>query len=118
MAGGITTVDLPAIAEKVLRTDKYDKIFYVVRDPAGELIAGDAGVPLPPAGSRPQEGQMLYDGVYRDSRVRAATLLTPCGGKVCTVTVAETTRKRDLLVREILLGSVLPQVLLAILTLV
>jgi two-component system sensor histidine kinase TctE len=50
--------------------------------------------------------------------VRAATLLAPCGGQVCTVTVAETTRKRDRMVREILLGTVLPQALLAVLTLV
>src|SRR4051812_27683367 len=118
MAGGVTTVDVPSAVEQVLRTDKYDKVYYLVRDPAGERIAGDAGVPLPPAGSRPQDSQMFYDAVYRGTKVRAATLLTPCGGQVCSVTVAETTRKRDLLVREILLGSVLPQALLAVLTLV
>jgi Na+/H+ antiporter NhaD/arsenite permease-like protein len=37
---------------------------------------------------------------------------------VCSVTVAEPTHKRDLMVREILVGSVLPQALLAVLTLV
>jgi two-component system sensor histidine kinase TctE len=118
IAGGVTTADVPPGVERVLRTDKYDKVFYAVRDPSGLPIVGDAGVPLPPERLRPQDGVMIYDATYRDSPVRAATLLTPCGGRVCTVTVAETTRKRDLLVREILLGSVLPQVLLAILMLV
>lgn len=118
IAGNVTTADVPPGVEQVLRTDKYDKVFYVVRDPAGNPIAGDAGIPLPPPGSRAQDSQMIYNATYRDLPVRAATLLAPCGGLVCTVTVAETTRKRDLLVREILLGSVMPQALLAVLTLV
>jgi NitT/TauT family transport system permease protein len=60
---------------------------------------------------------MFYDAVYRGEKVRAATYLAPCAGQVCSITVAETTRKRDRLVREILIGSVLPQALLAVLTL-
>jgi two-component system sensor histidine kinase TctE len=118
MAGSTTTLDLPSVAEQVLRTDKYDTVYYVVRDPAGNPIAGDAGIPLPPPTQRAQDSSMLYDAIYRGSRVRAATLLAPCGGQICSVTVAETTRKRDLMVREILIGSVLPQALLAVLTLV
>ncbi len=102
----------------MLRTDKYDRIFYLVRDPAGNRIAGDPGLPLAPPSIRAQDSQMLYDETYRGNKVRAATVLMPCGGQVCMITVAETTRKRDLLVREILLGSVMPQALLAVLTLV
>jgi two-component system sensor histidine kinase TctE len=116
-SGGVT-VDLPSAAEQVLRTDKYDTIYYVVRDPSGQAIAGDAGIPLPGSKQRAQDSTMFYDAVYRDQKVRAATLLSPCAGQVCTITVAETTRKRDRLVREILIGSVLPQALLAVLTLV
>jgi two-component system sensor histidine kinase TctE len=117
-SGGITTLDLPLAAEQVLRTDKYDAIYYVVRDPIGKAIAGDAGIPLPPKSQRPQDSSMLYDTVYRGVKVRVATLLAPCAGQVCTIVVAETMRKRDRLVREILLGSVLPQALLAVLTLI
>jgi two-component system sensor histidine kinase TctE len=118
MAKGVTTVDLPSVAEQVLRTDKYDTVYYVVRDPAGTPIAGDAGIPLPPASQRAQDSSMLYDATYRGVKVRAATLLAPCGGRICSITVAETTHKRDQMVREILFGSVLPQALLAVLTLV
>jgi two-component system sensor histidine kinase TctE len=117
-SGGITTLDLPSAAEQVLRTDKYDTIYYVVRDPSGKAIAGDDGVPLPPKTQRPLDSSMLYDTEFRGTKVRAATLLAPCAGQVCTIIVAETMRKRDRLVREILLGSVLPQALLAVLTLV
>jgi two-component system, OmpR family, sensor histidine kinase TctE len=116
--GGVTTVDLPSAAEQVLRTDKYDTIYYVVRDPSGKAIAGDAGIPSPPSAQRAQDSSMFYDAEYRGAKVRAATLLSPCAGQVCTIIVAETTRKRDRLMREILIGSVLPQALLAVLTLV
>src|SRR5262245_52055635 len=74
-SGGITTIDLPTAAEQILRTDKYDTIYYVVRDPAGKAIAGDAGVPLPPPRQRPQDSSMLYNSEYRGTKVRAATLL-------------------------------------------
>jgi two-component system sensor histidine kinase TctE len=114
---GVIMVDLPSAAEQMLRTDRFDRIYYVVRDPSGKPIAGDAGIPLPPADRRPQDGSMFYQASYRGSQVRAAALLAPCGGQICTITVAETTRKRDRLVREILLGSVMPQALLAVLTL-
>src|SRR2546426_177343 len=114
---GALAVDLPSAAEQILRTDQFDTIYYLVRDPSGRLIAGDAGIPPPPVAQRPQDRSVFYDATYRDTKVRAAALLAPCGGQICTVTVAETTRKRDRLVREILLGSVMPQALLAVLTL-
>src|SRR5690554_4365346 len=44
--GGVTTVDLPSIAEQILRTDRHDKVYYVVRDPSGRPVSGDAEVPL------------------------------------------------------------------------
>src|SRR5205809_851455 len=114
---GTLAVDPPSAAEQILRTDRFDTIYYLVRDPSGKLIAGDAGIPPPPVAQRPQDGSVFYDATYRDTKVRAAALLAPCGGQICTITVAETTRKRDRLVREILLGSVMPQALLAVLTL-
>jgi two-component system, OmpR family, sensor histidine kinase TctE len=117
-SGGVTTLDLPVAAEQVLRTDKYDKIYYLVRDPAGRPIAGDAGIPLPPGEARPQGGSVFYEAIFREDKVRATTLRAPCAGEICTIIVAETMHKRDRLVKEILLGSVLPQALLAILTLV
>ncbi len=117
MRGDVATVDLPSVAEQVLRTDRHDKVFYVVRDAAGNTLAGDAGIPLPPPGMAFDDA-VLYDARYQGALVRAVTRYAPCGSQICTITIAETTRKRDRLVREILLGSVVPQALLALLTLV
>jgi two-component system sensor histidine kinase TctE len=109
--------DLPSAAEAVVRTDKYDKVYYVVRDPQGQVIAGDQDIPLPPPGLRPDEGVMAYDADSHGRRLRVTALLVPCGSGTCTVNVAETTIKRERLARDILIGSVLPQALLAVLTL-
>ena len=109
--------DLPSAAEAVVRTDKYDKIYFVVRDPSDRAIAGDREIPQPPPGSRPEDGVTAYDADYHGQRIRVASLQVPCGNGACTVKVAETTIKRERLSRDILLGSVLLQALLAVLTL-
>lgn len=114
---GKPVFDLPSAAEAVVRTDKYDKVYYVVRDPEGRVIAGDQDIPLPPAGLRADEGIMAYDAEMHGRRLRVTVLTVPCGLGECSVKVAETTIKRDRLARDILIGSVLPQGLLAVLTL-
>jgi two-component system, OmpR family, sensor histidine kinase TctE len=115
---GDPVFDLPIAAEAVVRTDKYDKVYYVVRDPQGRVIAGDQEIPPPPAGLRGEEGITAYDADLHGRRLRVTSLLVPCGAGDCTVKVAETTIKRDRLSRDILIGGVLPQALLAVLTLV
>ncbi|CAN0242427.1 unnamed protein product, partial [Phaeothamnion confervicola] len=69
-------------------------------------------------GLKPEDGVVAYDAPYRGGRIRVAALLVPCGAGTCTVKVAETRIKREMLSRDILIGSVLPQALLAVLTLV
>lgn len=115
---GRYTIDLPGAADQVLRTDKYDTIYYRVRAPDGSGLAGDPDLPPPPAGAVPADGVIAYDADYRGKRVRAVAVLVPCSGAICTVQVAETTNKRQRLVRGILLWSLLPEVLIASATLV
>jgi two-component system sensor histidine kinase TctE len=114
---GRIAFDLPNVAERLVRTDKYDEIYYVVRGPGGERIAGDVGVPRPPAGALPEDGVSAYDGDYEGRPVRVITVQVPCGQQACSVSMAETTVKRQRLAREILASSVLPQALLAFLAL-
>ena len=116
--GGRHTIDLPGAADQVLRTDRYDTIYYRVRAPDGSGLAGDPDLPPPPAGALPQDGVIAYDTRYRGVRVRAVSVLVPCAGAVCTVQVAETLNKRSRLVRGILVSSLLPEALLALATLV
>jgi len=65
---GTLAVDLPSAAEQILRTDRFDTIYYMVRDPSGKPIAGDAGIPPPPVAQRPQDGSVFYDATYRDTK--------------------------------------------------
>jgi two-component system sensor histidine kinase TctE len=114
---GRIAFDLPNVAERIARTDKYDEIYYVVRGPGGERIAGDAGLPRPSADAEPLDGVIAHDGEYGGKPLRLVTLQVPCGDEDCTVSVAETTNKRLRLAREILVSSVLPLALLAVVTL-
>ena len=114
---GAINLDLPGAAEQVLRTDKYDTIFYLVRGPDGARLAGDPGLPPIPAGQAPEDGVIAYGGLYRGQEIRVVALLVACGGSICTVQVAETTNKRHRLTRTIVLSSLAPQLLIAFLTL-
>ena len=115
--GETVSFDLPGAAEQVLRTDKYDTIYYHLRRPDGSALAGDPGLPPVPASKAPEDGVIAYDGVYRDKPVRVIALLVPCGGQVCTVQVAETTNKRRKLARNIVLSSLVPELLITLATL-
>jgi two-component system sensor histidine kinase TctE len=116
-AGETVSFDLPGAAEQVLRTDKYDTIFYHVRQADGSALAGDAGLPPVPASREPEDGVIAYDGEYRGRKIRVVALLVPCGGGTCTVQVAETTNKRRKLARNIVLSSLVPELLITLATL-
>jgi len=111
---GRFTFDLPSAAERVLRTDKYDTIYYSVRAPDGSRLAGETGLPEIPAGSSSTDGVLAYDGEYRGQRIRLVAVLVPCERQTCTIQVAETTRKRRTLARDIALTSFLPALMIAL----
>jgi two-component system sensor histidine kinase TctE len=116
-AGDTVSFDLPGAAEQVLRTDKFDTIFYHVRRADGSALAGDPGLPSAPAAQDPEDGVIAYDGEYRGRKIRVVALQVPCGSLVCTVQVAETTNKRNKLARNIVLSSLVPELLIALATL-
>ncbi len=109
------TLNLPPIAQEVLLTDKYDRIYYLVRGPRGEFVAGHKGLPLPEA-SPEEENQIYYDAVFHGEKVRIAALFMSAGAGQVRVLMAETLVKRDKLIWEILLGMLVPEILLAIAT--
>ena len=111
---GEPLLDLPSAAEQVLRMDKYDAVYFAVQDDSGRLLGGDAELPLPDASQPVSENVILYNAVFKDRKVRAVSIDVPCEKRTCKVRVAETTIKRERLSREILLGSLIPQVLLAV----
>lgn len=104
--------DLPPAVEQVLRTDRFDRIYYRVMSPAGLQIAGDPDLPAPPGDA------VAHNTVHNGEKVRVVSVQAPCGRSVCTVLVAETMLKRERLTRDILLQSLFPELLIALATLV
>lgn len=108
-------------AKAVLLTDKFDRIFFAVRGPNDELLDGEAGLPLPPEELRERlrsEGrQQYYDGRINGQPIRLAALETERGDQTLTVLAGETLVKRHALVREIIFGMLLPELLLVAATL-
>jgi len=117
VSGGSYSLDLPGAAERALRTDQYDTIYYSVRTPDGAALAGDPELPPIPAGRTAEDGVVAYDSLYRGQKVRVVAMQLPCEGRRCTIQVAETTRKRAALARTIVLSSVVPALLTALLAL-
>jgi len=104
--------DPPAAVEQVLRTDRFDHIYYRVMSPGGLEIAGDPGLPAPPGDA------VAHNTLFNGERVRVVSVQTPCGRSACTVLVAETMVKRERLATDFLLQSLFPELLIALATLV
>lgn len=112
---GKISVLLPVEAEQVLRTDEFDRVYFRVRDKDGGLITGDADLPSPPEGEL-GETTTFYDAVYEGRRIRGVRFFTGTFNNRFSVTVAETTHKRESAVRRLLLALVLPAALLVVAT--
>ncbi len=112
---GKPVLPLTAQARDVLLVDKFDQVFFAVRGPDGELLDGEAGLPMPPPRLPKEvwnEGRYYFDGRLDSRPVRVAALKAERGGKTFTVLAGETLVKRNALVREILFGMLLPEMLL------
>ncbi len=108
---------LPVAVDQVLRRDRYDTVYYRVLGPGGEAIAGDEGLPEPP--SFLADGEVVsYDATYKGQKVRAVALTSQCAEALCRVVVAETMVKRNRLARDILFSTLLPEMMIALATLV
>jgi two-component system sensor histidine kinase TctE len=59
-----------------------------------------------------------YEAQFKGQRVHVVSVQSPCGASACNILVAETTVKRTRLTREILFSSLMPQMVLAVATLV
>lgn len=115
VVGASLAVDLPPAAEAVLRTDGSDQEFLSVYGPDDRLLAGDADLrPDPLAGSG---GPVLSNGELRGKRIRKASYRIDTALGPVTVTIAETTRKRDKAGSRILAAMIFPNILLILATL-
>ncbi|MES2537528.1 MAG: sensor histidine kinase [Pseudomonadota bacterium] len=108
---GLVQIDLPQQAEQILRVDRFDEIYFTVRDADGKSIAGDKDFPAPVLHTRGMT-PAAYDGNMRGEPVRLFALKMNIGNTPVYIGVAETLRKRTriksvMLVALLLLEGVL-----------
>ena len=98
---------------RLLRSDSTDEIYYAVRGPKGELIAGDRDLPASIGAMRMNQSR-VYDDNFNQQKVRVAAISTDCGSARCQIQVAETLNRRQALTKDILLGTLVPQLVLGV----
>lgn len=110
-------IELSHQAEEMLRIDRFDAVYFVVRDSAGKTIAGDKDFPVL---SHPAHFDMpkAYDHVMRGKTIRLSSLKTMIGSQPIYIGVAETLRKRNQVRSEIIFKVVLVQFALTTLLIV
>jgi two-component system sensor histidine kinase TctE len=114
------TAQIPYSALEAFEADNRSRMTYRVSDIKGNLIDGAQDLPLW-TGTLPNQGPYaalvdFYDDTFRGDAVRVAVLLQPVasasGHAMATVQVAETLELRRALARQILLDTLLRQILL------
>ncbi len=110
--GDRVTVNLPASARTVLRTDETDQLLYQVVAPNTRVVQGDREIPWPPLPAKIEAGKVLFRDERIDAEnVRIAYAFIPVreGLPPAVVQVAETLKKREALSGSIIYGVLLPQ---------
>jgi two-component system sensor histidine kinase TctE len=110
-------VDLSNEAEQMLRVNHVDAIFFVVRDSARRVIAGDSDFPpllVPEKFNDPH----AYNGIMRGQPIRIITMTTMVGAEQILIGVAETLTKRRGIQFRILLTLLLLEGVLVIISVV
>lgn len=105
--------DLEGTAATLIRSDDDDRLYFQVLGRRGELIAGEAALPVP-AEEPPAESAVRFrDDVLGEEPVRVAYVwlagADAAPGNDALVQVAETLGRRSQLATEIIKGVILPQ---------
>ncbi|WP_323122400.1 sensor histidine kinase [Burkholderia alba] len=111
---GVAELTLPRATLDLLRTDNVDSVYYQVLGARGELVSGEADMPLPRDEDRPPPGVVVFrDDLLRGNDIRVAytTVALPQarGAQPVLVQVGETLDKRNALANDIIKGVILPQ---------
>ncbi|RUP23661.1 MAG: sensor histidine kinase [Curvibacter sp.] len=94
--------------------DQVESVYFAVRRPDGSLLAGHAGLDMPPS-SDTDEAVYGFADIYYQGRPLRAVRLRRSEPLAFEVIMAQTTQSRSALLRNLLLYSVIPEVLLLVL---
>lgn len=110
-------IELSHQAEEMLRIDRFDAIYFVIRDHNGKTIAGDKDFPVlaPP---EKFDTPKAYNQRMRSKTIRIVSLQTMIGSQPIVIGVGETLRKRDDVRSEIILKVISLQTILTSLLIV
>jgi two-component system sensor histidine kinase TctE len=104
-------VNLSQDAEKVLRMDQYDKIFFVVKNQQGKRIFGDQHFPIAHLPKEVNKPEAFFEEI-NDKRIRAVSFKTIVNNTPVYIGVAETLHKRINAQSQILLTLIGLEILL------
>jgi len=99
-----STIDLPRSAVEMFEWDRVDRIYEEVQSSGGRTLFGNGEIPAPadaPAINQPR----YYDGMIGGNAVRVVAIVAAPRGSASgavTIRVAETMKKRQALIREIM----------------
>ena len=114
VTGSDVLLDMPAVADEIIRADSTDRIYYQIRILGGEVVAGDTRA-AQAAGIVAARRLLQYlrprRGGAQWSRFRWCRPCTP----TIVVQYAETLKKRKVLANEIVFAVIAPQLALMIL---
>lgn len=120
---GRVEVEVPYLALEVFDAEAGSRIYYEIRDEAGATITGYPALPMPAQPVRALYRTQFYDAAYRGEPVRMAAMPLPLHDvrsartQLVWVLVAETTEPRAQLANDILMGSLLQELMLVSLAL-
>ncbi|MDE2600293.1 MAG: sensor histidine kinase N-terminal domain-containing protein [Rhodocyclaceae bacterium] len=114
VSGKDVFLDMPPVADEMLRADSADHIYYQIRIVDGEVVAGDMVLPAPP--DTPQRVE-YYDTFVQGEAVRVVSIprSTVPMEPAIVIQFAETLHKRKALANEIVVAVMAPQFALMVL---
>ncbi|WP_066735453.1 sensor histidine kinase [Cupriavidus sp. D384] len=121
---GRVEVEVPYLALEVFDAEAGSRVYYKIRDEHGTTITGYDDLPMPSGPVRSLYRTQFYDAEFRGTPVRMAAMALPLHDvrsartQMVWVLVAESTEPREHLANEILMGSLLQELMLVSLALV
>jgi two-component system sensor histidine kinase TctE len=112
---GVFSLGLPPQAAMALHSNRFDEIYYLVRDPRGQIVSGSPDLPAAPRSI--EHSPAYFDARYLGKPVRVVVYRSATPAGEVTVQVAQTTLRRDQLAARFVTMDILQDLLLVAATL-